>query len=124
MSTLGVGGGGAHLHHPQSVSLYLVEVGEGLICIDHSVSLFTLGVGGGGAHLHHPQSVSLYLVEVGEGFNFIVSESPSTLWRRGTFASSTECLPLPRWEIGGLICTISVPSSTLGGGELEAHLHC
>ena len=81
LSTLGVGGGGAHLHHPQSVSLYLMEVvGEGLICIDHSVSLSTLGIGGGGAHLHHPQSVSLYLVEVGEGLICIDNVCLSLPW--------------------------------------------
>ena len=43
-STLGGGGGGAHLHY-------------------HSVSPSTLGGGGGGAHL----CVSLPWVEVGEG---------------------------------------------------------
>ena len=35
-STLGEGGGGAHLYHPQCVSSLKVE--EGLICIIHSVS--------------------------------------------------------------------------------------
>ena len=38
-----------------------MEVGEGLICNDHSVSHSALGGGGGGAHLHHPQSISFYL---------------------------------------------------------------
>ena len=104
-----LGGGGAHLHHPQCVSLYFgwmwgwgsfasslyfgwgwgsfasstvclpllwVEVGVGLICIIHSVSPSTLG--GGEAHLHHPHCASLYLGESGG---------------RGSFASSTVCLP-------------------------------
>ena len=46
-STLGGGGGGAHLHNPQCVPLPWVEVGEGLICIIHNVSPTTLGGGGG-----------------------------------------------------------------------------
>ena len=95
--------------YPQCVSLYLrwrwgrgsftsstvclhlpwVEVGEGLICIIHSVSPSILGGGGGGAHLHHPQCVSIYL-----GWR----------WGRGAFVSSTVCLPLPWVELGvGLI---------------------
>ena len=60
-STLGEGGGGAHLHHPQCLPLPWVEVGEGLIRIIHSVSPSTLGESGGGAHLYYPQCVSLYL---------------------------------------------------------------
>ena len=88
-----------------SLSVYLPlpwvewERGEGLICIIHNVTPSTWDGGRGEAHLHH-QCVSLYLW---------------WRWGRGSFPSSTECL---RWEIGGLICTISVPSSTLGGGEL------
>ena len=62
-SILGGGGGGARLHHPQSMSLSLswVEVGEGLTCIIHRMCPSILGGGGGGAHLHHLQSMSLYL---------------------------------------------------------------
>ena len=154
-STLSESGGGAHLHHLQCVSLYLewrwgrgsfvsstvclplpwVEVGEGriciihsvcpstlseggggahLICIIHSVSPSTLSRGGGGAHLYHPQCVSLYL-----GWR----------WGRGSFVSSTVCLPLPWVEVGeGLICIIhSVSPSTLsggGGGALLYHPQC
>ena len=98
-STLNGGGGGAHLHLPQCVSFYLewrwgrgsfafttvclplprVEVGEGLICIYHSVSP-TLSGGGGVAPLHLPQCVSLYL---------------EWRWERGSFAFTTVCLPLP-----------------------------
>ena len=90
--------GGAYLHHPQSASLYLggsgrrgslasstvclpllwVEVEVGLICIIHSVPPSTLGGGGGGAHLHHPHCASFYLGGSGG---------------RGSFASSTVCLP-------------------------------
>ena len=39
-TTLGGGGGGAHLHNPQCVSLYL----------------------GGGAHLHNPQCVRFFII--------------------------------------------------------------
>ena len=103
-STLGGGGGLAHLHR-QSVSLYLgwrwgrgsfasftmslplpgMEVGERLIC-NVRMSPPTLGGGGGGAHLHC-QSVSLYL-----GWR----------WGRGSFASFTISLPYlhPRWRGG------------------------
>ena len=43
-SILGRGGGGAHLHHPQCDSpLSWAEVGEGLICIIHSVIPLYLG---------------------------------------------------------------------------------
>ena len=129
-SILGGGGGGAHLHHPQSVSLYLgwwwgrgssasstecvplswVVVGEGLICIIHRVCLSILGGDGGGAHLHHPQGVSLYL---------------GWWWGRGSFASSTECVPLSWVVVGeGLICIIHrMCPSVLGGGGGGAHLH-
>ena len=129
-STLCEGGGGAHLYHPQCVSLYLVwmwgrgsfvsstvclplpwvKVGEGLICIIHSVSPSTLCEGGGGAHLYHPQCVSLYL-----GWR----------WGRGSFVSSTVCLPLPWAKVGeGLFCIIhSVSHSTLSEGGGEAHLY-
>ena len=100
-----------------------VEVEEGLICIDHSVSPYTLGGGGGGAHLHWPQCV------------------PSSLGRGG---GERAHLPLGwRWIGGmvhlhdlqsvsskfrgggnGLICIIhSVSSSTLDGGGGGAHLH-
>ena len=160
--TLGGGGGGAHLYHSQSVSLYLwwrwgrgsfvsptvclllplvevgegliciihsglplplvevgegliciihsglplpwVEVGEGLICIIHSVPPSTFG-GGGGAHLCHPRSVSFYLW---------------WRWGRGSFVSSTVCLPLPLVEVGeGLICIIH---SGLGGGSFASFM--
>ena len=57
-----------------------MEVGEGLICIYHSVSPSTLNGGGGGSHLHLPQCVSLYL---------------EWRWGRGSFAFTTVCLPLP-----------------------------
>ena len=58
---------------------------------------------------HHPQCVSLYL-----GWR----------WGWGSFISSTECLPLPRIEVGeGLICIVRVSPSTLGGGGGLAHLH-
>ena len=99
-STLSGGGGVAHLHLPQCVSLYLewrwgrgsfafttvclplprMEVGEGLICIYHSVYPSTLNGGGGGAHLHLPQCVSLYL---------------EWRWGRVSFAFITVCLLLP-----------------------------
>ena len=116
-----------------------VEVGEGLICIIHSVSPSPLGGGGGGAHLHKPQCGSLYLgwrwgrgsfvsstvclplpwVEVGEGL-ICISHSVSSLylgwwWGRGSFASSTVCLPLPR--VGYTQCHTRWVE---GGG---AHLH-
>ena len=145
-STLGGGGGGAHLHHPQCVPHYLgwrwgrgssassrvclplpwVEVGEGLICITHSLSLTTLSGGGGGAHLHRPECVSHYL---GGGAHLHHPECVSLYlgwrWGRGSFASSTVCLPLPWVEVGeGLICiTHSLSPTTLSGGGGGAHLH-
>ena len=96
-SSLGGGGGGAHLQSTMCLPLPWVEVGEwliwgrgsftsstmclplpwvevreGLIYIIHSVSPSTLGGGGGGAHLH-PQCVSLDLVWRGEGGSCTVS---------------------------------------------------
>ena len=120
---LGIRWGQAHLHQSQCVflgqgegliriilPLPWVEVGEGLICIIHSLSSTTLSGGGGGAHLHHPECVSLYL-----GWR----------WGRGSFASPTVCLPLPWVEVGeGLICIIqSVSPSTLGGAGLICISH-
>ena len=157
-STLGGGGGGAHLHQPQCVSHYLgwrwgrgssassrvclplpwVEVGEGLICITHSLYPTTLSGGGGGAHLHRPECVSHYLgggahlhhpecVSLYLGWRWGRGSSVSSRvclplplvevrWGRGSFASPTVCLPLPWVEVGeGLICIIqSVSPSTLG----------
>ena len=128
-STLNGGGRGAHLHPSQCHSLYLgwrwgrgsfafttvclllpwMEVGEGLICIYHSVSPSTLNGGGGGAHLHLPQCVCLYL---------------EWRWGRGSFAFTTVCL-LPRMEVGeGLICIYhGMSPSTLSGDGGVAHLH-
>ena len=85
-----------------------MEVGEGLICIYHSVSP-TLNGGGGGAHLHLPQFVSLYL---------------EWRWGRGSLAFTTVCL-LPRMEVGeGLICIYhGVSPSTLNRDGGVAHLH-
>ena len=132
-SILGGGGGGAHLHHPQSVSFCLswVVVGEGLICIIHRVCPSVLG-GGGGAHLHHPQSVSLSLswVVVWEGLTCIIHRVCPSLyfewwWGRGSFASSTVCILLSWVEVGeGLIGIIHrICPSILGGGGGGAHLH-
>ena len=113
-STLSRIGGGAHLYHPQCLPLPCVKVGEGLICIIHSVSPSTLCESGGGAHLYHPQCVSLYR---------------EWRWGRGSFVSSTVCLPLPCVKVGeGLICIIhSVSPSTVsggGGGALLYHPQC
>ena len=110
---LRAGGGGAHLHHPHCVSLYLGGIwGQGSFA--SSTMSFPLG-GVGGAHLHHPQCVFLYQdrggadlqhpqsmclplawVEIGEHLQY-----PSqciTLrcrWGRGSFfTSSTVLLPL------------------------------
>ena len=59
-TTLGGGGGRGHLYRPQCFPLPWVKVGEGLICVIHSVSPSTLvGVGGGGAHLQYPQCLLL-----------------------------------------------------------------
>ena len=66
----------------------------------HFVSPTTLGKGGGGPHLYHPQCASLYL-----GWR----------WGRGSFASTTVCLPLPR--VGYTQCHTHWVE---GGG---AHLH-
>ena len=51
--SLGLGWGwGSFVLTTVCLPLPWVEVGEGLICIDHSVSSSTLGGGGGRAHLY------------------------------------------------------------------------
>ena len=92
------------MHHRQCVYLYLVEVGEGLICDDHSVSPSSLGGCGGGAHLHHPQSVSLYL---------------GGKWGQGSFASYNN-VTLFVWRGKGLICIVHSVSSSTKIGELHS----
>ena len=155
LSSLVVGGGGAHLHHPQGVSLSLswvvvvvggsfasstgcvplswVVVGEGLICIIHRMCPSILGVGGGGAHLHHPQSVSLSLfwVVVREGGHLHHPQGVSLYlgwwWRRGSSASSTECVHLSilgggegGWAFASSTGCVPLSWVVVGGG---AHLH-
>ena len=109
-----LGGGGAHLHHPQCAAFYLGESGgRGSFCITHSVPPSTWVKVVDGAHF--VSSTVLYTwVEVGEGLICIIhSVSPSTLggggggahlhhpqcvslyfgwrWGWGSFASSTVC---------------------------------
>ena len=98
-----------------------MEVGEGLICIYHSVSPSTLNGGGGGAHLHLPQCVSLYLEwrwgRVHLHLPQCVSLYLEWRWGRVSFASFTMSLPLPGKEVGErLIHIVRVSPSTLGGG--------
>ena len=103
-----------------------VEVGEGLICINHA-SPSTLGGGGGGAHcINH--SVSPYtLSEGGEGAH--LHQSPSTLgrrWGRGSFASTTVCLPLP-WGRGSFVLTtvcLPLPWVEVGEGFIASITVC
>ena len=85
------------------LSLPGVSVGEGLICIIHSVSPSILCGGGGGARLHPPYSVNLTCI----GWR----------WGRGTFALSTMCLPLPWVEVGDTCIIHSVCTSTMVGDE-------
>ena len=100
------------INHSVPLSFYFGRKGSfssSEMCGFYSVSLSTSGGGGRGAHL-------------------LVSVSPSMRrWGRGSFASSTLCLPLPWWEMGtGLICIIHnvTPFGWSGRGSFASSIVC